>query len=110
MDGINQIDDLYALLKERKDEYVIWGEIVERLAYLYGYCATKQDETFNQLGGPVYWVIRARATKKKDRELGISPTERKIITILDSYEATFKNDHVALVKKTSDYPSFFTSE
>lgn len=110
MDGINQIEELYKLLQERKNDYVIWGEVVERLTYLYGHRATKQDKKFHQLGGPVYWVIHARTIKKKDAELGISPIERKIISLLGSYEATFKNDLVALVKKEEEYPSLFTSE
>ena len=99
MANINDTQALYQQLRKRKSDYVIIGEVRERLIYLQNLCPTQTEQLGWYLGGPLYWLIHWRANKSSDKKRGISRTDRKIIQLLNDYELTIEPTYCLLVEK-----------
>jgi hypothetical protein len=99
MTEIESVEELLKLLRKRATEYIICGSINERIKYLYSQCMDNKDQVFHYLGGPIFWISHWRATKKEDQRLGISKTERNIITILQNYELCVEKKCLILTEK-----------
>ncbi|MGC6770155.1 hypothetical protein [Enterococcus sp. LJL51] len=99
MNDVNDIEELYPLLRKQLEDYVITGDVIERLSFLYSQCLDNTSQFAWYLGGPLFWIIHWRAVKKTDKKIGICSTERKIIHILQEYEAQFEKGVTILIRR-----------
>lgn len=93
---------VYMELKQRKDDYVFYGEKTKILSKLAPYCRSDQETLFWFLGGLIFWIINWRATKKMYKQQHISKMEQQMISILSDYELTFKKEYCILIRKNQE--------